>query len=42
MKQGRARVVPEGQHDHGDRAPGGSGVRMGDHPRDRGAAPREP
>ncbi|WP_437725947.1 hypothetical protein [Sorangium sp. So ce861] len=42
MKQGSARVILDGQHDHRDRAPGGSGAPMGDRPRERGAARREP
>ncbi|WP_437318602.1 hypothetical protein [Sorangium sp. So ce385] len=42
MKQGSARVVLDGQHDRRDRAPGGSGVAVDGHPRDRGAAPGEP
>ncbi|WP_437939380.1 hypothetical protein [Sorangium sp. So ce341] len=42
MKQGRARVSLDGQHDRGDRALGGSGVPMDGHPRERRAAPGEP
>ncbi|AGP34339.1 hypothetical protein SCE1572_07370 [Sorangium cellulosum So0157-2] len=42
MKRGRARAVPDGQHDRGDRALGGSGVRRSGHPRERRAAPGEP